>query len=378
MSNIIRYSGNEKEFMLPKKKYRLKKSAKLFIYAFFAIILTIISIVLFNFSTENEDDFDIFSYHEKGNLNYKVYYSAAEGFTEGYQPTNMTYVSNLIDHITLNFNYSLFAFEKLNTEYSYEIVSELIVYNANNESGVIKENKEVLVKSDIMNIEDEGYNISEEIEVDYNYYNEQANILKNKHGLQITSDLVVSMNVVSDSKYSNVSNSLKIDNDLSIKIPLSEKLLDFSLEGESVDNSSYVTDYTGVRDNVLYYLGVTCAIFAFIHVIILILYSHKIFYNKDIYESTIKKYLREYDRLIVSSKQPDLNESSFENKIRVMSIEELIDAHDSTNSPIIYYEVIPGEKSYFIIIDNNTLYKLTISREYLEEEYKNRKSSLLS
>ncbi len=376
MGDTIRYSGNNKEFMVPRKRYRLKKQAKIFLFAFFAILLTVFSIILFNTSTENESDYDVISYHEKGNLYYKVYYNAAEGFQEGYQPTSMTYVSNLIDHINLDFNYSLYAFEKFDITYSYEIFTELNIYNASNEDGVIQANRETLLKSEVFDITEQGFDIKEVIDINYNTYNDAVNVLKNKHGLQITADLVVSMNIISDSKYETVSKPLEINNDLSITIPLSEQLLDFELESETIDNSSYITDYSGERDNVLYYLGVACAIFAVLNVMALIIYSYRIFYNKDIYESTIKKYLREYDRLIVTSKQPNLNEGSFENKIRVTTIEELIDAHDSTNSPIIYYEVVPGEKSYFIIIDNNTLYKLTISRTFLEEEYKNKRGLL--
>ncbi len=88
--------------------------------------------------------------------------------------------------------------------------------------------------------------------------------------------------------------------------------------------------------------------------------------KKDIYTRTVNKYLREYDRIIITSKQPDLDENNYANKVRVMSIEELIDAHDITKKPIIYYEVIPKEKSYFVIIADDTLYKLTISKVYLE------------
>ncbi|MEI3508978.1 MAG: hypothetical protein V8R01_07825 [Bacilli bacterium] len=39
-----------------------------------------------------------------------------------------------------------------------------------------------------------------------------------------------------------------------------------------------------------------------------------------------------------------------------------------TKEPIIYYEVIPDEKSYFVIIAGSVLYKLTITRAYLERE----------
>ena len=51
-----------------------------------------------------------------------------------------------------------------------------------------------------------------------------------------------------------------------------------------------------------------------------------------------------------------------------MSIEELLDVNELTKEPIIFYEVEPNQKSYFIILKDDTLYKLTISRAYLEKE----------
>ena len=84
--------------------------------------------------------------------------------------------------------------------------------------------------------------------------------------------------------------------------------------------------------------------------------------KNDIYRAEVDRILKNYDRLIISSSQPSIAESDYKNKVRVMSVEELLDVNEMTKEPIIYYEVIPNEKSYFIILKQDTLYKLTISR----------------
>ncbi len=376
MREAVYYKGNNKEFSMKRKRLKLKKGAK---YSLLTIVIVIFSLFSFFFisnSTSTSDGYTLINYTEKGQLVYKVAYEDAQGFTSGYQPANMTYVANLIDHVNINFNYSLNSFENLDIEYYYEIVSDIFVNNANGSKGVINASSSVIKKSDTFNINEKGFDIIEELDIDYNAYNEEVSDLKNVHGLQITAELILSLNVYTVTKHNDVVKPLESKNELKLSIPLSEQVVDVKLESSKVDNSQYLTDYEEEKYNNKLYAGIIFAVSAALFVIYFVLDFTKHLFNKDVYQSTIKKYLREYDRLIVTSKQPDLDESSFDNKIRVMSIEELIDAHDSSGSPIVYYEVIPNEKSYFIIIDNNTFYKLTISRQYLENELLEKKNKI--
>ncbi len=370
MGNTVKYTGNQKEFKVSKTRLKLKKSVVLVFLSLLIVIFTGLSVLYINLSQNRNNDYELINFQERGDLLFKVYYEQSPGFNEGYQDNDLTYVANLIDHIKIDFNYSINSEENLETEYYYEIVADTYINNANGSKGVIKAESKVLKKSDVIFVSDKGFDIIDSIQIDYDLFNEEVNVLKNEHGLQITAELEVSMNVYTTVKHGSVTKTNNINNSLGLKFPLVEQVVDISLEADKIDNSLYLTDYEENKFNTYFYLGMASALLALISVIYLVVFIYKKYFNKDIYESTIKKYLREYDRLIVTSKQPDLDESSFINKIRVMSIEELIDAHDSTGAPIIYYEVVPNEKSYFIIIDNNTLYKLTISRVFLEENKK--------
>ena len=95
--------------------------------------------------------------------------------------------------------------------------------------------------------------------------------------------------------------------------------------------------------------------------------------KNDIYRKEINRLLKNYDRLIITSSQPSIDESNYKNIITVMTIEELIDVTEISNEPIIYYEVIPNEKSYFIVLKQDTLYKLTITRASLEKQKNEKK-----
>ena len=47
-----------------------------------------------------------------------------------------------------------------------------------------------------------------------------------------------------------------------------------------------------------------------------------------------------------------------------MSFKELLDAQNLENTPIVFLEVEPGNKAYFIVNGANTTYRFTLSRAY--------------
>ena len=51
----------------------------------------------------------------------------------------------------------------------------------------------------------------------------------------------------------------------------------------------------------------------------------------------------------------------------------MIDAAQTLEVPIYYYEAIPNEKCFFIIVKNNTLYKYRLTRAFLEKNPNNKK-----
>lgn len=123
---------------------------------------------------------------------------------------------------------------------------------------------------------------------------------------------------------------------------------------------------TKINNNLLYTTGIGLSLLALVMLILTIYLYMNTKRRKDIYHFEINKILKEYDRMIASTiKKPNINETKFKNKLRVASITELVDVSEQLKKPIIHYEVEPNEKSYFVIIEKDTLYKLTISRAWL-------------
>ena len=102
-----------------------------------------------------------------------------------------------------------------------------------------------------------------------------------------------------------------------------------------------------------------------IFIISLDVYIYLKYLKKDIYRTKVKKLLSDYDRLIVKGKV-DIDEKKYNNKIITENFKELVDAAQNLNQPILFYEIIPNEKCFFIVIKDDTLYKYRLTKAYLQ------------
>ena len=89
--------------------------------------------------------------------------------------------------------------------------------------------------------------------------------------------------------------------------------------------------------------------------------------KRNIYTITVNKILKEYDRLIVNG-SVTVDEASYANKVQPETFTEMVDAAQNLNAPILYYNVIPGEKCFFVIIKGDTLYKFRLTKAYLDRQ----------
>ena len=124
--------------------------------------------------------------------------------------------------------------------------------------------------------------------------------------------------------------------------------------------------WVSVKNKLLFTLGIVILLIA-LSIIGLALYLFLQNRKKNIYNITVNKILRDYDRIIVNG-NVELNENNIPNKIYPETFQEMVDASQTLNSPILYYEVIKGEKCFFVIIKDDTMYKYRITRAYLEKK----------
>ena len=161
------------------------------------------------------------------------------------------------------------------------------------------------------------------------------------------------------------------ESELTISIPLTKNTIDIAMNTNKVDNNVDIAiSDSKISNKYLFTTGIIMASISLLVTGFILLSSES---KNDIYRKEINRLLKNYDRLIITSSQPSIDESNYKNIITVMTIEELIDVTEISNEPIIYYEVIPNEKSYFIVLKQDTLYKLTITRASLEKQKNEKK-----
>ncbi len=369
MDKNIRYDGNNKTFSLPKKKSKLKREVKIVIFAFLSLILLSLCGYFISLSVSFGSSLHVIHYNESGTNDYRVMLKENDHYEDSTLGPGLSYITSIIDTINIDFFYELSSNEIMDLNYEYEVYADLIINNRN-EPDLVVHQKTYEILSEAIVLNGSTFIIDEEVLIDYDTYEDYVLSFKDDYSLSIDSNLVVTFKVKATGVSDSIDNKLDSSKTMSVTIPIGEQTIEID-QSKKVYGSSYITDINDAKiENMpLFIFSILLGVFGISAILSAFIGITKLS-KKDIYQSTIKKYLREFDRMIITSKQPSINESSFENKIRVMSIEELVDAHDTTGSPIIYYEVVPDEKSYFIIAAGNTLYKLTISRAYLEENGK--------
>lgn len=367
MKKLSKYDGIEKRYYVEKKKKNLNMKAWFCILVLPAIALLMLCVFCIKDSISFNQQTNNLTYNEIGKVDYKVYLKENSYYNEKFLPKGMKYIANLINTINVDFKYEIHSSNDLDYTYKYKVLANLVITDKNDKTKVLYEKPSTLVEEVVNKVTDNNFIINEDVDIDYDEYNDYVNAFKKDYALTVDSNLILTMEVETAGKYPDT-DDLASKNQLQISIPLSEQTIDISMDSKELNNSGNLSGQVEFKVNnvILLIAGITLGILSVvIFGIALYLYitTKK---KKDIYHTTVNKYLKEYDRVIVSSKQPNIDERLFDEIIRVMTIEELVDLHDMTGKPIIYYEVIPNEKSYFIIINDRLLYKLTITKAWLE------------
>lgn len=364
----INYNSKEKLYKINKKEnifnnvyisYLLLGVS--FIFLLMSIYLISSSIVLFG------KKIDV-TYNEIGKADYTVYLNDNKYYKTNYLDSGMKYIGSLINTVNTRFNYQFYTDKKIDFSYKYKVNSELVIYDNKDNNKVFYTKEDILVPEAVENFNSNNIVINQVADIDYNKYNQYLESYKKEYGVDVSGKVIVTMNVELLGIDEESKNNLVKTNDLQITIPLTKSATEISIDTENIDNENYlVSDLRpGISNLYLLIIGVIC----FVAAVIEFIYGEKlyrIYVKGNIYNITVNRILKEYDKLIVNG-DVSIDESKFENKIYPETFIELVDASERLNSPILFYEVVPNEKCFFIIIKDHDLYKFRISKSYLEKE----------
>lgn len=350
------------------KKTKEKKyySKVIILILLFAIFIGL-SFLCFKKSIIIQKEQNVF-YEEVGSPNYKIYLKDNNYYKQDYLDKDMSYIANLIDYISVDYNYKFISDTELNGEYSYKIVADLEIRNPKNNSLFYVERYN-LSEEKLFPIKNEKeYVINETININYDYYNAIANNFEASYGVDTESNLTVSLELHRKIDGTLVSNSdINSDDKINLIIPLSEKTINLKTEPLAIKNNSVKISLNHYKINDIKYL-IFALLFLGLALTIFIYITKKTMSLKpqaNSYDKILRKILRQYDRLIVNvNTMPNFEKS---NTIEVDSFYELLDAKDSIHNAIFYYEVTPHQKCYFYINSDNKFIVYTLKNSNLKK-----------
>ena len=318
------------------------------------------------------DNAQYINYTETSNIDYKVYLKENSFYDEAYLDKGMLYVASLIDHIDIDFLYNFNISEKVKLDFDYNLVGVLSITDTEGKKTYLKKEYELMPKKKFSMGDSQDHTITENLIIDYNQYNQIANSFKATYGVDTNSKLAVYFKadrVSSDNSLENVAQ----ENNLLMEIPLSERSVSISMDYKNINNNSQLVKKKSISIGNIILLLIAIGVIgvSIVSLVKLLKLFGVLNDNKTLHDKYVNKIMKQYDRLIVEHFTcPDLNKY---NNIKIKDFNELLDMRDNLKSPILYYNAVRHEKSYFYIQNYKDLYLLVIKNVDLENEKNNKK-----
>lgn len=365
---INELKGIKKEDMIPVKQKKSKRKRGIYLGYYSRLIFNVIlflslvvtSYIFINKSIVIQEAKNV-SYEEHGNADYKVFLKDNIYYEDKYLDKNMSYIANLIDYISVDYNYKFKADTLFDGEYSYKIRADLEILNAENKT-LFFTKKYDLIKEKTFTIENQNeYNIVENIKIDYDHYNSLANGFKSSYGVDTESNLIIYLDIYRNIDQNSINNpNINGKGTIKLTIPLSEKAINIKMDSMEINNKNVITsldDYY-LEDIKYLIIGIISLIVSLYLFIKIVKRLSRLSISPTDYDKTLKKILNQYDRLIVTtSSMPNLEKN---NIIKLKEFVELLDAKDNLHKPIFFIEVTPHQKAYFFIQDDDKIILYTL------------------
>ena len=352
---------------MKKNKFKNKKLISNYLYyiALFVMffVFGFLSVYLF-FQSINLRKDNVIDYSEDNSIDYKVYLNDNEFYDTEFLEKDMIYVSSLIKSISVDYNYSFKTSQFSDMNFSYKVMGELLITDANDTKTFYKK-EYVLVESKTSSFPSSNhFIIDQHVDVDYMLYNSIANKYRQSYGLNSKSVFIVSL--VVDKNSADVLKDLSESHSFDLRIPLSEKEVNISIDSNDYNNSGKVLTKGSISIDDFYLFGLFIVIMtAFIVVFVLVIIELiAIIPRRSKYEKKVNKILREYDRLIAETYTPPDKKGL--KVIEIHDFVELLDVHDNIKLPIICYKDTKNKKCIFYITSVHEIYLY----ELLEKDMK--------
>ena len=308
-------------------------------------------------------------YYENSKVNYKVNLKNNKYYTNRTLDQDMLYIAGLLDTINIEFKYNFKTSEKLNYKYTYDVETDVQIYDDTTENIIYSKKGNITVNNVKSMKNSDNFEISKKVDINYDRYNNIAKKFISDYSIYAKSRLIINFNVKVMDENGKEYKKLNTQNNMKVVIPLTEQMINIKLDYKEVNNSDKIKKYTKVKvDNKLeFYIGCAFLLMMMIVIISLLILLIRVFFRKKTkYDKELSRLLREYDRVIVEIKKTLV--ISDIDIIDVNSFNELLDVRDNLDKPILFKEIHKGEKSEFIVKGSKEVYRYYLKSVDLENK----------
>ena len=343
---------------------KIRKSVK-YICICISLILILISCVNIGSSMARTNTLntnkEIYNYKNKFSYNYTVNLLSNKFMPEKSMGMSQNYfVTDLIDNIKLDLNYTYEGSSKTDINYDYQIVGVLsAVYVKDGVECKVWEKEDVLKKLVKDSANDTSASINESLNLNLKKQNKLVKEFEDEMGMSLTANYTIMLKVntntnVEDVQVTNEYNPL-------ITISLAEKVT--TITG---DNNLENTEYVSKQDNEakkasIPYLIVNIIIFVAGLGLLKFALSHKsINVVRNEYRHELNRILKLcQDKIIQVSKKPNIEQGKI---IDVNDFGEIIKASEELFKPILYWFNEKTEEAEFNVLSDNVIYKYILKK----------------
>lgn len=349
-----------------KKKKKLKTKVHLVLFSILLVLCLIVSAIALLSLDYGNDENIIYESTVNKNIDYKVTLKD-KGLGGSYEDDlgmNLTYPSANVDKIvgTMEFDYK--GSSVIDIIYEYDLKAIITAdYRSNEEDANdrlwTKEWELSPLKTSAINNQDK-FSISEEFEIDYDFYDGEANKFRKTLNIPANIDLEIIMNV-SIKKYINGEIYQKKEK-ISMNLPLTKDAFkiseDYEKELRTIDKKEEATTDFLYRKRFIFTIALLP--FEFYLVVKIIKDINKLRFVNN-YTKNLKKILKEYGDVIVEVHNPAIELGV--DVIYVKSFNEMMDLEEELRIPIMFYETKEGLEGEFSLVHANLIYKYILDNE---------------
>lgn len=276
--------------------------------------------------------------------------------------TQQAYVTDLIDNIKLNLNYSYIASSDSTINYKYSINGKLAaVYTRDGEEQKILEKNYKLLEERKKSSEGKEINIAEVLSLDLQEQNKLIKDFEQNMNMSVDATYTITLDIETDTRIEGED----VKNKISPKI-----IIDIGKKTTKIygDNNQEDTEYImakveeDTKPNTVYLMiYVICMAVSIIALRYLLRKTESTVIIKNEYRQEINRILRLcQDKIVQVKSQPDID---IDKLIEVKDFGELVKLSEELYKPVLFWEDRDRSESWFIVMSNNTVYRHIIKKD---------------